>query len=57
MLVVMEPQNKKTECCVGGSKKMPEGFVTMRTQLGRNVDQSIEHKTSPQMVSMAEIGS
>lgn len=57
MLVVMEPQNKKTECCVGGSKKMPEGFVTMRTQLGRNVDQSVEHKTSPQMVSMAEIGS
>ena len=40
-----------------GTKKMPEGFVTMRTQLGRNVVQSVEPKTSPQMVSMAETGS
>lgn len=26
---------------------MPGDFVTMRAQLGRNVDQSVEHKTSP----------
>lgn len=38
-------------------KEDAEGFVTMRTQLGRNVDQSVEHKTSPQMVSLAETGS